>query len=116
MAPLSAGCVVLVRFPFSDLSQTRLRPAVILADAGRNDFILCQVTSNPYADSRAIELTDSDLSDGNLHTTSYARPGKLFTTHGSVILRQVAVLDPEALDRIVEAVVDILSGSKGGAT
>jgi mRNA interferase MazF len=31
------GAVVVVRFPFSDLSQTKLRPAVVLADAGRGD-------------------------------------------------------------------------------
>jgi hypothetical protein len=30
----AAGAVVLVRFPFSDLSQAKLRPAVVLADAG----------------------------------------------------------------------------------
>ena len=42
--------VVLVTFPFSDLSASKLRPAVVLADVGRGDYILCQVTSNPYAD------------------------------------------------------------------
>jgi len=42
------GAVVLVRFPFSDLSQTKLRPAVVLADADRGDWILCQVTSKPF--------------------------------------------------------------------
>ena len=46
------GAVVLVHFPFSDLSQTKLRPAVVLAGAGRGDWILCQVTSNPYGDAR----------------------------------------------------------------
>ena len=50
MVTPSAGSVVLVRFPFSDLSQTRLRPAVVLADAGRGDWVLCQVTSNAYSD------------------------------------------------------------------
>ena len=34
----SAGSVVLVPFPFSDLSQSKLRPAVVLADAGRGDW------------------------------------------------------------------------------
>ena len=56
MVPLAAGLVVLVRFPFSDLSQTKLRPAVVLANAGRGDWILCQVTSKPYADTAAVVL------------------------------------------------------------
>jgi mRNA interferase MazF len=44
MVTPAAGAVVLVRFPFSDLSQTKLRPAVVRADAGRGDWVLCQVT------------------------------------------------------------------------
>jgi hypothetical protein len=40
VVPHPAGSVVLVRFPFSDLSKTKLRPAVVLADVGRGDRIL----------------------------------------------------------------------------
>jgi len=54
VVPLAKGLVVLVRFPFSDLSQTKLRPAIVLANAGRGDWILCQVTSKSYADSAAV--------------------------------------------------------------
>ena len=49
MVPTQPGVVVLVRFPFSDLSSSKLRPAVALATAGGVDWILCQVTSNLYA-------------------------------------------------------------------
>lgn len=73
MVPLAAGLVVLVRFPFSDLSQTKLRPAVVLANAGRGDWILCQVTSKAYADSRAVVLEASAFEWGSLQVTSYAR-------------------------------------------
>jgi hypothetical protein len=61
------GAVVLVRFPFSDLSQSKLRPAVVLANAGRGDRILCQVTSKPYGDARAIELDESKKPTMYLH-------------------------------------------------
>ena len=40
MVALTTGSVVLVPFPFSDLSEAKLRPAIVLADAGRNDWIL----------------------------------------------------------------------------
>ena len=40
MVSPAAGKVVLVRFPFSDLSQSKLRPAVILADADRKGAAL----------------------------------------------------------------------------
>jgi mRNA interferase MazF len=66
MVTPAAGTVVLVSFPFSDLSQAKLRPAVVLADAGRGDWILCQITSNPYGDARAIALTDVSFAAGSL--------------------------------------------------
>ena len=62
----SNGEVVLVPFPFSDLSATKIRPAVCLAAAGRGDWIFCQVTSNPYGDALAIELDSTAFILGGL--------------------------------------------------
>ena len=108
MVAFSAGAVVLVRFPFSDLSQTKLRPAVVLADAGRGDWILCQVASNPYGDTRAIRLEDTSFSAGSLRVLSYARPGKLFTANQDLIVSEVATLKSQSLKQVVDAVVDLL--------
>jgi mRNA interferase MazF len=99
---------VLVPFPFSDLSQAKLRPAVVLADATRDDWILCQVTSNPYGDPQAIGITDADFQAGSLRTTSFARPGKLFTANNSLMVRQVGNLQIQATKSIIEAVIAIL--------
>ena len=41
MVALTAGAVVLIHFPFSDLSRSKLRPAIVLADSGKNGWILC---------------------------------------------------------------------------
>jgi mRNA interferase MazF len=109
----AAGGIVLVPFPFSDLSQAKLRPAVVLADAGRGDWILCQVTSNPYGDPRAVRLTASSFSSGSLRAESYARPGKLFTGSRDLIVAQVAVLNADARQEVVDAVVAILGAGDG---
>ena len=108
MVTPSAGSVVLVPFPFSDLSQSKMRPAVVLAAATKGDWVLCQITSRPYSDRRAFELTDGSFAQGSLHLVSYARPGKLFTASQSLINRQVGVLKDDALTQIVEAVVKLL--------
>lgn len=112
MGTPSVGGVVLVPFPFSDLSQSKLRPALVLAASGQGDFILCQLTSNSYADPLAIEIANGDLRRGSLHRTSFARPGKLFTANDSLIVREVGVLKPAMQNRVVEAVVQILRGPK----
>ena len=107
---VQCGSVVLVRFPFSDLSASKRRPAVVLADAGRGDYVLAQVTSKPYADPGAVELTGASFAGGGLNLTSYARPGKLFTANDSLIVREVGVLTDAALDGLVAAVVKLLGG------
>ena len=108
MVTPTVGAVVLVPFPFSDLSQTKLRPAVALTDAGRGDWILCQITSNPYGDPHAVELTESSFATGSLRVASFARPGKLFTANRELMVAQVGTLKEEPLARIVEAVIGIL--------
>ena len=64
MAALAAGSVILIPFPFSDLSQSKIRPALVLADVGRGDWVLCQITSKPYADPRAVRLDAADFASG----------------------------------------------------
>ena len=102
------GEVVLVPFPFSDLSQSKVRPAVCLADAGRGDRVLCQITSNPYGDSAAVPLDAPDFASGGLLVASFARPGKLFTAHTGLLVRSVGVLTPAAFGRVLSAVVAML--------
>lgn len=111
MAALAAGQVILVTFPFSDLSDTKLRPALVLADAGRGDWILCQITSNAFADSNAVELTTSDFQTGSLHRTSYARPSKLFTGNRSLISSQLGLLTQEALQDVLDTLIRLLGSN-----
>ncbi len=108
MVTPSVGSVVLVPFPFSDLSNSKLRPAVALGDAGRGDWVLCQITSKPYADPLAIELDNNSFAAGSLQVVSYARPGKLFTASQTLIVRRVGTLKTDALRQIVDAVVTLL--------
>ena len=112
MVAPAAGAVVLVRFPFSDLSQTKVRPAVVLADAGRGDCILCQITSKPYGDASAIELTNAAFASGSLRVISYARPAKLFTANQNLITSQVGNLRPDTLRSIAESAANILKAGK----
>jgi hypothetical protein len=56
---------------------------------GRGDWLLCQITSNPYSDARAVQLADADFRTGSLRVISNARPSKLFTTHHSLITSEI---------------------------
>ena len=108
MEKFSVGDIVLVRFPFSDLSQQKLRPALVLADVGRGDRILCQITSQPYHDQRAVQLEQGSFTRGHLIKTSYIRPAKLFTANSDIIERVVAHLKPEIRRDVVRHIVELL--------
>jgi mRNA interferase MazF len=99
---------VLVPFPFSDLSRAKLRPALALADVGNGDWVLCQITSNPYSDRKAVELRDQDFTSGSLRRASFARPGKLFTANQSLFRSETGTIGREALIRVVDEVVGLL--------
>lgn len=54
MGAFATGQVVVLPFPFSDLTRYQFRPALLLANAGRCDWIACQITSHDIADARTI--------------------------------------------------------------
>ena len=108
MGTFTAGAIVLVRFPFSDLTRSKLRPAVVLAEIDNNDVILCQITSKPYADENAIDLSKDSFAQGSLNRISYVRPGKIFTASSKIIVRQVAKLKPSVRQTIVDSIITII--------
>ena len=55
--------VVLIPFPYSDLLASKRRPALVLAEVGLGDVVLCQITSKSYADASAIPLSQQDFQD-----------------------------------------------------
>lgn len=108
MVAPAVGSVVLVQFPFSDLSASKLRPAAVLAESSHRDSICAQITSNPYSDPEAIELTGADFSSGGLDRISYIRPGKLFTADERVFERTVANMTGQTFASVIEAIISLL--------
>lgn len=108
MGPFAIRQVVLQPFPFSDLTASKLRPALVLADSGKGDWVLCQITSNPYADPTAITLADADFAQGGLQRVSYARANKIFTAHESLFQRSVGQLGPDHHAQVVRVIVELL--------
>jgi mRNA interferase MazF len=109
MATFSKSTIVIVPFPFTDLSEQKLRPALLLANAGKGDWILCQITSNPYADLNAVLVSSQDFEVGNLAVESYVRPTKMFTANQSIFKKSVARLTTTKHEEVVAQIVQILN-------
>ncbi len=108
MARFVKGDVVVVPFPFSDLTQAKRRPALVAASPSGDDLILCQITSQTVRDGYALALNDADFRDGSLKQPSNIRPNRIFTADKRLILYRVGGLKQEKLEEVTQAIVHIL--------
>lgn len=103
------GDIVILPFPFSDLSNSKRRPALVLANLEGDDIILCQITSQFVKDKYAITLDDSGYSRGSLHKISNIRPSRLFTAEKSIIIRKTGTVNPEIFKQVINTLFDIIN-------
>ena len=101
------GDIVLAPLPFTDLSDLKIRPLVVLADVGMRDWIVCQITSSTSHRFRQIEIASDDLRSGNLRVVSYARPDRIFTLNDSIFQRTLGRLTDAKTDEILSEVREL---------
>jgi mRNA interferase MazF len=101
------GDVVVVRFPFSDLSSAKKRPALVVGVPGGDDVILCQITSRQITDQYAIPLRDQHFSLGSLRQESNIRPNRLFTADSRIIQYRAGHLNYEPLEQVIHKIISI---------
>jgi mRNA interferase MazF len=87
-----AGDVVLVDFPFTGGTQTKLRPALVLLDAGDADILVARVTTQSVATPYDIPLTD--WRRAGLIAPSAVRLHKLATLEKILVDRLLGRLEP----------------------
>lgn len=109
MARFVKGDVVVLPFPFSDLSRSKRRPAVVVASLDGDDLILVQVTSQTVRDHYSVGLVDGDFTEGGLRRPSNIRPNKLFTADQRLILNRAGKLKNGKCSEIIETLVEILT-------
>ncbi len=107
MEKLVKGDIVVLPFPFSDLSASKKRPAAVVATITGDDFICCQITSEARFDEYAIILNRIDFKEGNLHQTSMIRPNRLFTADRSIILYKIGSLKEKKVKEVEEKIIKI---------
>lgn len=104
------GDVIVIPFPFSDLSGDKKRPAFVVAPLRGKDIILCQITSRlKHSDDYSVSLTEADFHEGSLPRDSSIRPNRLFTADSSRVLRKAGVLRKKKCAEIMEKLWKILN-------
>ena len=109
MGQFVKGDVVIIPFPFTDLSGRKKRPAFVVADLPGDDIIVCQITSKAKSDPLALTLELCDFNSGGLPVGSFIRPNKLFTADKNIILSATGHLCESKISDVVNAVIKIIS-------
>jgi mRNA interferase MazF len=101
--PLARGDIVLVPFPFTDLSAAKVRPALIVsADPQGQDVIIAFISSvlpsgPPVSTDCILRPDDPAFAGAGLHQASVFRMSKLLTLDRGLILRRLGKASPELL-------------------
>jgi len=103
------GDVVVVPFPFTDLTEAKRRPALILAELDGDDRILCQITSQQFGDRHSIPLFESDFEEGSLRKTSNIRPNRIFTADCRIILYKAGHIRSGKIGDVINTIIGILT-------
>lgn len=85
------GDIILVPFPYSDLSATKKRPVLVISsnyyNAKFQDIIVCALTSNKYKDEFSVLIERGDVSK-HLPEKSIVKTHKILTISKTKVIKK----------------------------
>ena len=108
MGKFVKGDVVVLPFPFSDLSTSKKRPALVVANLKGDDVILTQITTTHSSDGYSVSLLKADFTSGGIGHDSNIRPNKLFTGDSNIVTKVAGRLSQAKTDEVVNRIVQII--------
>lgn len=110
MGPFARKDVVLFPFPYTDLSDRKLRPCLVLSPEMGQDVLLCQITSQKMRqDEYAVVLKARDTVQGSLQIDSLIRANRLFTASKHQIHRKLDEVSDSVYREVIEKINDLVS-------
>ena len=102
------GDIVVIPFPYSDLSNAKKRPAFVLNSFSNLELILCQITSQQPKDGNYVTICNADFTEGALNQLSYIRINHIFTADQSIVLYKAGSLKPTKTKEAIEKVINLI--------
>ncbi len=97
--------IVLMPFPYSDLTGSKQRPALIISNKNLNnteDRICCLITSNKPKDG--VLISNNFVKNGKLPFESWLKPQRLFTINEKIIKKKLCTITENFHDEILKVV------------
>lgn len=100
--------MILVKFPFSNLSDYKIRPAIIISGNEFNsslDVWVCPATS--VKTSHCTSLTGA-IAEGKLEKESFAKTSVIATIEKDQILKKIGKINQQKTGEIIEKIIQNL--------
>ena len=108
--------IVLVPFPYSDLSSIKNRPVLILSNDNfnysHNDLLVAVITSKMFIDDYSVEIDNDSLEYGILPEKSVIKTSKLFTVSKDLIIKKFSILKDEKFEEVIKKISNLLRQGK----
>ena len=105
--------IVLLPFPYSDLSVSKKRPALVISNdefnASTPDLICCLITTNLKQDKYSVGIDEQDVENGKLFFKSKVKPYRVFTTDSKIILKKLCSLKQQKFAQVIKNLHKITS-------
>lgn len=112
MSKFNKGDIVIIRFPFTDLSNSKKRPALVISNDIINqtgDYLMVQITSKEKTDSLSMPIAKTDFTGNKaLPLDSFIRLHKIFLLNESLVVGKAASVKKGFLEKVVGEVVKLI--------
>ncbi len=112
MSLYQQGDIVVVNFPFTDISQTKKRPALVISNTTVNntgDYLLVQITSQVKNDGFSVPILPQDFLQHPLPLTSFVRIHKIFLLNESLIVNKATSVSFHFQEDVTSRIISLLS-------
>lgn len=104
--------IVLMPFPYSDLTNSKLRPALIISNGKLNkteDRICVLITSMPT--KSGILIDKSSFDSAKLPFKSWVKPHRIFTINERIIRRRLCSINETFYEKVLSVIFDYIKSS-----
>ncbi len=110
METFRKGDIIIFPFPYTDLTNRKIRPSLVISNEMKEDLILCQITSKRIKkDEFSIELKKSETVKGTLFVDSYIRSNMIFTANKKQIIKKICEINNKKFAEVTAKINEIIS-------
>ena len=103
------GDIILIKFPFTDVANFKVRPALVIRDQNDEDITVLPISTTINLKRHDLIIKNNFYKKNPLPVKSAIRIGKIGTLHGKLVIKKVSELTNEFTKQVQLALFDYLN-------